>query len=206
VKPRTARRPEEPLTIVVLTGLSGAGKSLASRAFEDLGYFCIDNLPVALIPVFADLCQRSARAITRAALVVDVREGEFLDEFPVMFDALRRGTGRRVRLIFFEADDETLIRRFSETRRPHPLAREATLEEGIRRERELLAPLRERADLIVDSSRLTVHDLRRYIQDQFSPGDAARPLSLSIVSFDRTGSRRRPGVRHPLPAESVHHR
>ena len=106
---------ERTFEIVVITGLSGSGKTLAIRAFEDLGYFCVDNLPVALIPVFADLCSRRPD-VSRTALVVDIREGTFLKEFPAMFDALRRGEGRRVRLIFFEADDDALIRRFSETR------------------------------------------------------------------------------------------
>jgi UPF0042 nucleotide-binding protein len=183
----------DPLEIVVLTGLSGAGKTLAVRAFEDVGYFCIDNLPVALIPVFAELCQRSARQITRAALVVDVREGAFLDEFPAIYDALRTAPGRRVSLIFFEADDETLIRRFSETRRPHPLSEGSGLEQGIRRERRALAPLRDRADLIVDSSRFNVHDLRRYVLEHFSPAEGARPLAISILSF---------GYKHGLPGEA----
>ncbi len=181
------------LEIVVLTGMSGAGKTLAIRAFEDMGYFCVDNLPVELIPVFADLCARSGREITRAALVVDVREGTFLEEFPAIYDALRRAEGRRTRLLFFEADDDALIRRFSETRRPHPLAGEGTLEEGIRRERELLAPLRDRADLIIDSSRFNVHQLRRYIQEHFALKPGASTLQISVVSF---------GYKHGVPAES----
>ncbi|HEU4401770.1 MAG TPA: RNase adapter RapZ [Candidatus Polarisedimenticolia bacterium] len=183
--------PEHDLEIVVITGLSGSGKTLAIRAFEDMGYFCVDNLPVALIPVFADLCARSRKDIARAALVVDVREGTFLQEFPVIFDALRRG--RRARLIFFESDEDVLIRRFSETRRPHPLATGGALEEGIRREREALAPLRERADLIIDSSRFNVHELRRYIQEHFAPQPGAQSLVIAVVSF---------GYKHGLPGES----
>jgi UPF0042 nucleotide-binding protein len=192
----TAAMPPEPdtaLEIVVITGLSGAGKTLAVRAFEDMGYFCIDNLPVALIPVFADLCARTRHEIRRAALVVDVREGTFLKEFPVIYDALRRGEGRRPRLLFFEADDDALIRRFSETRRPHPLAGEGTLEEGIRRERQALAPLRDRADLIIDSSRFNVHQLRRYIQEHFAAKPGASPLAIAVVSF---------GYKHGVPSES----
>jgi RNase adapter protein RapZ len=189
----SAEPPSGGMEIVVLTGLSGAGKTLAIRAFEDMGYFCIDNLPVALIPVFADLCARTRTELTRAALVVDVREGTFLEDFPAIFDALRRAEGRRTRLLFFEADDETLMRRFSETRRPHPLAGQESLEQGIHREREMLAPLRDRADLIIDSSRFNVHELRRYIQEHFAPKPGAAALSISVVSF---------GYKHGVPTES----
>jgi len=178
--------------IVVITGLSGSGKTLAIRAFEDMGYFCVDNLPVSLIPVFADLCARRPD-LRRAALVVDVREGTFLGEFPVIFDALRRNQGHLARLLFFEADDEPLIRRFSETRRPHPLASGGSLEEGIKRERQMLEPLRERADLIIDSSRFNVHELRRFIQEHFAPRAGGQPIGISVVSF---------GYKHGLPQES----
>jgi len=184
--------PEREFEIVVITGLSGSGKTLAIRAFEDMGYFCVDNLPVALIPVFADLCSRRPD-LRRAALVVDVREGTFLKEFPAIFDGLRRTPGRRGRLLFFEADDEALMRRFSETRRPHPLASGAGLEEGIRREREMLQPLRDRADLIIDSSRFNVHELKRYIRDHFAPRGGAQPMGISIVSF---------GYKRGVPPES----
>ncbi len=183
----------QDLEIVVVTGLSGSGKSLAIRAFEDMGAFCVDNLPVTLIPVFADLCARSRQDIARAALVVDVREGTFLREFPSIFDALRRGESRRVRLLFFEAEDDVLIRRFSETRRPHPLAGSASIEEGIRRERQALAPLRDLADLIIDTSQFNVHELRRYIQDHFAPQPGMQPLVISLVSF---------GYKHGVPTES----
>jgi UPF0042 nucleotide-binding protein len=190
----TAREagPDRVLDIVVITGLSGSGKTLAIRAFEDMGHFCVDNLPVALIPVFADLCA-GRPDVSRVALVVDVREGTFLKEFPAIFDDLRRTRGRRVRLLFFEADDDALIRRFSETRRPHPLAAGGGLEEGIRRERQALAPLRERADLIIDSSRFNVHELRRYIQDHFAPQAGSQAIGISIVSF---------GYKHGVPAEA----
>ena len=187
-----APAPAREFEIVVITGLSGSGKTLAIRAFEDMGHFCVDNLPVALIPVFADLCARRPD-LRRAALVVDVREGTFLGEFPVIFDALRRNPRHRARLLFFEADDEALIRRFSETRRPHPLASGGSLEEGISRERQMLEPLRERADLIIDSSRFNVHELRRYIQEHFAPQAGGQPIGISVVSF---------GYKHGLPAEA----
>jgi RNase adapter protein RapZ len=187
-----APAPAREFEIIVITGLSGSGKTLAIRAFEDMGHFCVDNLPVALIPVFADLCARRPD-LRRAALVVDVREGTFLGEFPVIFDALRRNPRHRARLLFFEADDEALIRRFSETRRPHPLASGGSLEEGIRRERQMLEPLRERADLIIDSSRFNVHELRRYIQEHFAPQAGGQPIGISVVSF---------GYKHGVPGEA----
>jgi UPF0042 nucleotide-binding protein len=117
--------------LVILTGLSGSGKTLAVRSFEDSGYFCVDNLPVTLIPVFADLCAGARQDIRRAALVIDVREGDLLRAFPEVYRRLKAEPGRRMRLIFFEADDETLIRRFSETRRPHPLASGGGLQEHL---------------------------------------------------------------------------
>lgn len=184
--------PAREFEIVVITGLSGSGKTQAIRAFEDMGYFCVDNLPVSLIPVFAELCARRSD-LRRAALVVDAREGTFLADFPAMYDNLRRTLVRRGRLLFFEADDEALIRRFSETRRPHPLATGGGLDEGIRREREMLQPLRDRADLIIDSSRFNVHELRRYIRDHFTPQEGTQPMGISIVSF---------GYKHGLPPES----
>ena len=183
----------QDLEVVVITGLSGSGKTLAIRAFEDSGYFCVDNLPVSLIPVFADLIVRSRRNGARAALVVDVREGAFLNEFPAIFADLRRTLGRRARLLFFEADDETLIRRFSESRRPHPLAAGASLEEGIRRERRMLAPLKDLADLIIDSSGFNVHQMRRYLQEHLTAPTGGQALSIAVVSF---------GYKHGVPAES----
>lgn len=172
-----------PLEIVVITGLSGSGKTLALRAFEDLGYFCVDNLPVPLIPVFTDLCVKSRKDISRAALVVDVREGKYLQDFPRMYDKLRRRGGPLVRLIFFESDDATLMQRFSETRRPHPLAEGGSLESGIRMEREALRPLRDLADAMIDSSRFNVHQLRRHILDHFAPRGEASRLAITVVSF-----------------------
>ncbi len=179
--------------LVILTGLSGSGKTLAVRSFEDSGYFCVDNLPVTLIPVFADLCAGARQDIRRAALVIDVREGDLLRAFPEVYRRLKAEPGRRLRLIFFEADDETLIRRFSETRRPHPLASGGGLEEGIRRERAILAPLRDLADLILDSSRYNVHDLRRYIQEHLTPATTAQAMVLTILSF---------GYKHGIPPEA----
>ena len=188
-----ARHTEPALEIVVITGLSGSGKTLALRAFEDIGYYCVDNLPVTLIPVFADLCAHSRQDIKKAALVVDVREGAFLQKFPAMYRKLRRQGGPHVRLLFFESDDATLINRFSETRRPHPLASRGGLEAGIRHERETLRPLRDLADLMIDSSRFNVHQLRRYVQDHFAPRVSGQQLAIAVVSF---------GYKHGLPSEA----
>lgn len=179
--------------VVVVTGLSGAGKSTALHSLEDLGYFCVDNLPVTLIPVFADLCAGSRQDIKRAALVVDVREGTLLRDFPEIYRRLKAEPGRRLRLIFFECDDETLMRRFSETRRPHPLASGGNLEEGIRRERRMLAPLRDLADLILDSSGFTVHEMRRYLLEHVAPQAGAQPMTITLLSF---------GYKHGVPPES----
>ena len=179
--------------LVVITGLSGSGKTLALRSFEDSGYYCVDNLPVTLIPVFADLCAGPREDLRRAALVVDIREGDLLFEFPEAYARLKAAPGRRVRLIFFEAEDETIIRRFSETRRPHPLEAGRGLEEGIRRERAILAPLRELADLVLDSSRFTVHQLRRYIQEHLAPVTGGQAMAITLLSF---------GFKHGIPAES----
>ena len=179
--------------LVVISGPSGSGKTLALRTFEDSGYFCIDNLPVTLIPVFAELCNSSRQDIRRAALVVDVREGMLLRDFPEIYRRLKAEPGRHLRLIFFESDDETLIRRFSETRRPHPLAPTGNLEEGIRRERGMLQPLRDLADLILDSSRFTVHEMRRYLQEHIAPQPGGQPMAITLLSF---------GYKHGVPPES----
>jgi UPF0042 nucleotide-binding protein len=188
-----ASEPGSDRELVVITGLSGSGKTLALRAFEDRGYFCVDNLPVTLIPVFANLSVGTRQDIRRAAIVIDVREGDLLKDFPEIYRRLRAAPGRRVRLLFFDADDDTLIRRFSETRRPHPLAKDGGIEEGIRRERELLRPLRDLADLTLDSSRFNVHELRRHIQEHLAPGEGAPPMAITLQSF---------GYKHGLPIES----
>ena len=176
--------------LVVLTGMSGSGKGSVLKAFEDLGYYCVDNLPVDLIPKFADL-RRNRPEIRRAALVVDIREGAGLKRFPRIYDRFRREMGAL--LIFLEASDDALGRRFSETRRPHPLLKGRSLREGIAAERKLLLPIREMADMVLDTSRFNVHDLRRHIIEQFSGTAADRSLVISCTSF---------GYRHGVPAES----
>jgi UPF0042 nucleotide-binding protein len=145
---------------VVLTGLSGAGKSQAIRALEDLGFFCVDNLPTMLIPTMAELASRAGSGLENVAIVADVREGSFLAQFPRVFRRIRRMPGLKPILIFLEARDATLVRRFSETRRPHPLAKNRPVLDGIREERKALRPIRAMADVIIETSDLTVYDLR----------------------------------------------
>ena len=178
---------------VVLTGLSGAGKSQAIRALEDLGYFCVDNLPTTLIPTMADLASRVGSGLERVAIVVDVREGAFLSQFPKVYRRVRRRPGLRPILIFLEARDAALVRRFSETRRPHPLAKDRPVLEGIREERQALKPIRAMADEIVDTSDLTVYDLRDAFMAVARGTARARPLQVSLVSF---------GFKHGIPVES----
>jgi UPF0042 nucleotide-binding protein len=172
-----------PPRFIVVTGLSGAGKSHALRALEDLGYFCVDNLPVALIPAFADLVVGRRREIQRAAVVVDVREGRELSRFPPVYRRLATQYGTRIKLIFLEASDAAILRRFSETRRPHPLGAVQPVADGITHERRLLQPLRQLAAQVIDTSRLTVHDLRRVVIKAAAGAQRATPLLVNITSF-----------------------
>ena len=167
---------------VIITGLSGAGKSYAIKCFEDMGYFCVDNLPTTLIPTFAELCAQSSRQIRKIALGMDVREGEYLAHFVEALQALRAG-GHRVEVLFLEAGDETLVRRYHETRRRHPLAGEGGVLDGIRAERIALAHLREAADRIIDSSGLTVHQLKDRLIETYGAQEARGSLTVSLVSF-----------------------
>jgi UPF0042 nucleotide-binding protein len=176
--------------IVIITGLSGSGKTSAVKAFEDLGYFCVDNLPIQLIPTFVELCDRSYDTLNRAVVVVDVREKEFLPQFPHIYEALKK-RNTNLTVLFFEANDEIIRRRFSETRRPHPLSQEKKdLAHSIAAERALLAPMRALADLVVDTSDRNVHTLRKYLIEQFSGNGQGLDLQISIVSF---------GFKHGLP-------
>jgi UPF0042 nucleotide-binding protein len=176
---RVARAPQ----LVVVTGLSGAGKSQAIHALEDLGYFCIDNLPVALIPTFVDLTVRDEEAHQRVAVVVDVREGAKLSRFPAAYDKLKRRTDLKTTLVFLEADAASLVRRFSESRRPHPLGRGRTPAESVTEERRRLAPIRKLADHVIDTTRLSVHDLRRQMLTLGGGTPDKTPLAVTLLSF-----------------------
>ena len=176
---RRGRRPQ----LVVVTGFSGAGKSQAIRALEDLGYFCIDNLPVSLIPTFVDLSVHDEDTRSRVAVVCDVREGSRLSKFPAMYRTLKARTDVQTTLIFLEADTSVLVRRYSETRRPHPLGRGRTPAESVREEQRRLAPIRKLADHVLDTTRLTVHDLRRQMLTLVGGTPEATSLAVKLVSF-----------------------
>ena len=167
---------------VILTGLSGSGKSQAIHSLEDLGYFCVDNLPSILIPTLADLTALTGGVRAKTAVVVDIREGKFLSQFPKVFKQLQADTSLGVRLIFLEATDSALLRRFSETRRPHPLARQRSPREGIRMERKRLAKIRRLADQIIDTSNMTVHELRRSFLD-LTRARSQTKLVMTLLSF-----------------------
>jgi UPF0042 nucleotide-binding protein len=181
-----------PITFVVITGLSGAGKSYAIKCFEDMGFFCVDNLPTTLIPTFADLIGRSSHTITRVALGVDVREGEYLTHLLDTLAELRQRE-HGVEVLFLEASEEALVRRYRETRRRHPLAPEGNVVEGIRAERKALSTMREVADRIVDTSALTVHQLKDLLIEMYVAPDKRPGLTISLVSF---------GFKHGVPFDA----
>ena len=168
---------------MILTGLSGSGKTQAIRALEDLGYFCIDNLPTELIPTIAALSSREDTGLGKVAIVVDVRERGFLAEFPRVYRRLKAEPGVNPRLIFLEASDSTLVRRFSETRRPHPLAADRSVSEGIAEERRRLDSIRSMADLILDTSNMTVHELRDRFMALSRDGRTRAEMVVNLVSF-----------------------
>src|SRR5262245_58436074 len=171
--------------LVIITGLSGSGMSSATNAFEDLGYFCVDNLPLTMLSTFARLLQpnaEAARAIEKAALVIDIRERHFLADFPTEIDQLKK-EGLDPVILFFEASDEVLRRRFSETRRPHPADAGNGLRAAIKSERKALEHIRSMSDLIIDTSDLNVHSLRRLLLERFETSDKSAPLKVQILSF-----------------------
>ena len=190
--PRASKRksPTRKPELVIITGLSGSGKGSVLRALEDVGFYSVDNLPLELIPKFAELTRDNA-SIHSAALVVDVREGKGLRNFPVIFESIRKSAS--VKLIFLEADDQAILRRFSETRRPHPLGTDRSVLKSIRSERAQLAEIRGLADLIIDTSKFTVHDLREFIAERFRGESKDSNIRISVTSF---------GFRHGLPPES----
>jgi len=190
-RPPRPPRPEAKTELVIITGLSGSGKGTVLKALEDLGYYSVDNLPIELIPKFAELV-KNATNIRRAALVVDIREGTALEKFPALFNRIRRQVPTR--LVFLDADDAALIRRFSETRRPHPLGTGQSVAASIRRERERLKPIRALAEPIINTSKFNVHELRETIHSAFGgPRPGPSNILVHITSF---------GYRHGVPADS----
>lgn len=176
--------------LVIITGMSGSGKGSVLRALEDLGYYSVDNLPVDLIPKFADLVRDSSSA-RHAALVVDVREGTGLKKFPAIYKRIRGSVNTR--LIFLEADDDAIVHRFSETRRPHPLADgDLAIGQSIVAERKLLAPIRALADLTINTSKFNVHDLRDFIRQKFQGEGEQSRILIYVTSF---------GFRHGVPPD-----
>jgi UPF0042 nucleotide-binding protein len=192
---KKAKQPELPIQreqgeLVILTGMSGSGKASALKAFEDLGYYSVDNMPLELVPRFADLVRQSAE-IERAALVVDVREGMRLDKFPAILKKVRKTLPTRV--VFLEASDDALVRRFSETRRPHPMGRTKTVVHNIREERKRLDSIRNVADIVIDTTKFNVHELRAHITAQFERDASDRNLTITTTSF---------GFKNGVPAEA----
>jgi UPF0042 nucleotide-binding protein len=168
--------------LVVVTGLSGSGRSATLKAFEDMGFYCVDNLPLILLSAFVEFAQRSEEAF-QSAIGIDIREKGFPELFPALYGDLK-SQGCVIELLFLDASDQTIVRRFSETRRPHPLARGTTpLLEGIRRERAVLAEVKKLADRIIDTSDYTVHDLRQTIERHYAAGDAGRPMVITLLTF-----------------------
>src|SRR3984885_2770944 len=187
---KMAHKPVHAPELVIITGMSGSGKASVLKAFEDLGYYCVDNLPVELIPRFAEMALQSAE-IRRTALVVDVREGAQLDQLPGILKAVRRMIPTKV--AFLEASDAVLMRRFSETRRPHPLGTDTPVNASLKAERRHLARIRSLADIVIDTSKFNVHELRSHITERFREQAAEKSILVSCVSF---------GFRHGVPEEA----
>jgi RNase adapter protein RapZ len=182
------RRP--PAELVIITGMSGSGKASVLKAFEDLGYYCVDNLPVGLIPRFAELVGQSSE-IERTALVVDVREGAQLDSLPTIVKSVKRMLPTK--MIFLEAEESVLLRRYSETRRPHPLGADTPVKASLAAERRHLQPIRDIADLVIDTSRFNVHELRAHVIQRFQKRESGKNILVSCVSF---------GYRHGVPEDT----
>jgi UPF0042 nucleotide-binding protein len=182
----------DAIAFVVITGLSGAGKSYAIKCFEDMGFFCVDNLPTTLMPTFADLVARSVQKMHRVALGVDVREGEYLSHLLESLSELKT-RGHAVEVLFLEASEEALVRRYHETRRRHPLAGDGSVLDGIRAERKALSHMREVADRIIDTSALTVHQLKEMLVELYVAPRARPGLAVSLVSF---------GFKHGIPFDA----
>lgn len=182
----------EEFRLVIITGMSGAGKTQAVRALEDLGYFCVDNLPPALIPKFAELCSQSAGKVSRIALVVDIRGREFFDTLAQVLEEMEK-QGQVYEVLFLEASDEVLIRRYKESRRRHPLAAQGRVSDGIVRERARLEPIRGRATHVIDTTGMATAKLREKLTSLFATGAQMQRMSITVVSF---------GFKHGLPLDA----
>jgi RNase adapter protein RapZ len=186
----SSREGQHSPELVIITGMSGSGKASVLKAFEDLGYYCVDNLPVQLIPEFAELAIQSGE-IRRTALVVDVREGSKLEKLPGILRSVKRTIP--IKIVFLEASDAVLLRRFSETRRPHPLGTDAPVKSALKEERRHLGAIRRLADFVIDTSKFNVHELRAHIQERFQKQSAEKSILVSCVSF---------GFRQGVPEDS----
>jgi len=181
-----------PLRVVIITGMSGSGKSTALRALEDIGFFCVDNLPVVLLPKFLEIQSEPTKEITQVAMVMDLREKGLLARYPRIFTRLNE-KGYRIEILFFDASDESILHRFSETRRSHPLAPRGSLMDGITQEREKLAPLKRMADKVIDTTSCNVHQLKDVVQRYFLGTTPEKRLVINVTSF---------GYRYGLPVDA----
>ncbi|MDO9559338.1 MAG: RNase adapter RapZ [Syntrophales bacterium] len=179
------------LQVVIVTGMSGSGKTTSLRALEDVGFFCVDNLPVALLPKFLEIQSVDAKDVSKVALVMDLREKSFLDTYPEVFNQLNE-KGYKIEILFLDAGDDALLHRFSETRRTHPLSQRGSIMEGIRNEREKLSPLKQMADKIIDTTSLNVHQLKDSVQRFFIEA-SYRKMVIHVISF---------GYRYGVPADA----
>jgi len=180
------------LHVVIITGLSGSGKSTALRALEDIGFFCVDNLPVVLLPKFLAITTQSSPEIKRVAMVMDLRERSFLEKYKRIF-ALLKEKGYKIEILFLDSTDDSLLHRFSETRRIHPLSEKGSVMDGIRLEREKLSSLKEMADQIIDTTSTNVHQLKDIVQRYFLPASEHKKLIVNVISF---------GYRYGLPVDA----
>jgi RNase adapter protein RapZ len=180
------------LRVVIITGLSGSGKSTALRALEDIGFFCVDNLPVVLLPKFLAITTQSSPEIKRVAMVMDLRERSFLEKYKRIF-ALLKEKGYKIEILFLDSTDDSLLHRFSETRRVHPLSEKGSVMDGIRLEREKLSSLKQMADQIIDTTSTNVHQLKDIVQRLFLPASEHKKVIINVISF---------GYRYGLPADA----
>ena len=187
MKPPTRNDPRQ---LVILTGLSGSGKSTVLHAFEDMGFYCVDNLPIELIPIFAELHAAGEGDFARAALLVDAREGAQLEKLPPLLKHLKKD--HPITLVFIEANEDALLRRYSETRRPHPLGKNISVRESLLHERALMEPIRKLADVVIETTQFNVHELRHFVTERFKNPDK-RPMLVSVVSF---------GYRYGVPSDA----